>query len=85
MVQNAKQVALNIHDPKAASRWRDSNNALINAVVNVRNAVSPDVLPDLSNLRMGTSCPTVRLTLMWELIAGIMAVKCVKLTEVMCV
>lgn len=54
MVQNAKQVALNIHDPKAASRWRDSNNALINAVVNVRNAVSPDVLPDLNRLRMGT-------------------------------
>ena len=53
MVQNAKQVALNIHDPKAASRWRDSNNALINAVINVRNAVSPDALPELDRLRIG--------------------------------
>ena len=25
MVQNAKNVALNINDPEAASRWRESN------------------------------------------------------------
>lgn len=28
MVQNAKSVALDINDPKAASKWRDSNRAV---------------------------------------------------------
>lgn len=52
MVQDAKQVALNIHDPQAASRWRDSNNRLINAVVAIRNAVTPDYLSDMERLRL---------------------------------
>ena len=52
MVQNAKQVALNINDPKAASRWRDSNNRLIDAVVKVRDAVTPDYLSEMDKLRI---------------------------------
>ncbi|KAI1289160.1 Vinculin [Halotydeus destructor] len=51
MVLSAKQVATNIGDSNAVGRWRDSNNALINGVVGVRNAVSHEV-PDLSNLRL---------------------------------
>lgn len=52
MVQDAKQVALNITDPKSISRWKDSNNALINAVVGVRNAVSPDLQSELDRMRI---------------------------------
>jgi vinculin len=51
MVQDAKSVALNITDPKAISRWRDSNRALISAVGEVKKAVSPD-MPDLSHLHI---------------------------------
>lgn len=51
MVSNAKAVALNITDPNAISKWRDSNRALINAVANVRKAVSPE-LPDISQLML---------------------------------
>ncbi|CAG2181224.1 unnamed protein product [Oppiella nova] len=49
MVQDAKNVAINISDPKAISRWRDSNRALINSVAEVKKAVSVD-LPDMSSL-----------------------------------
>ena len=52
MVQDAKQVALNITDPKSISRWKDSNNALINAVVEVKNAVSPDLQSELDRMRI---------------------------------
>lgn len=52
MVQDAKQVALNITDPKSISRWKDSNNSLINAVVGVRNAVSPDIQSELDRMRI---------------------------------
>jgi len=60
MVQDAKQVALNIHDPQAASRWRDSNNRLINAVVAIRNAVTPDYLSDMERLRLADMYAPVR-------------------------
>lgn len=63
VVQNAKQVALNITDPRAISGWRDANNALINAVVGVRNAVSPDVAAQLDKLRLSTGeCKPVSLS-----------------------
>jgi vinculin len=52
MIQNAKQVALNISDPKACSRWRDSNSRLIDAVVKVRDAVTPDYLSEMEKLRI---------------------------------
>ncbi|KAH9388756.1 hypothetical protein TYRP_008101 [Tyrophagus putrescentiae] len=51
MVQDAKTVALNIHDPSAASRWRESNRHLINSVSDVKNVLTPDV-PDISNLSL---------------------------------
>ncbi|XP_017486928.1 PREDICTED: vinculin-like [Rhagoletis zephyria] len=54
MVQDAKTVALNIHDPSAASRWRESNRHLINSVSDVKNVLTPDV-PDISNLSLNDS------------------------------
>ncbi|XP_074603743.1 vinculin [Brevipalpus obovatus] len=53
MVQNAKGVALNINDPMSCSTWRDSNKALLDAVINVRKAISPyDPPTDLSQLKL---------------------------------
>ncbi|XP_065226162.1 vinculin-like isoform X3 [Planococcus citri] len=50
MVQDAKAVALNIGDPAAASRWRESNKRLLNAVGNIRKALT---LPgDLNGLHI---------------------------------
>ncbi|CAH1987173.1 unnamed protein product [Acanthoscelides obtectus] len=57
MVQDAKAVALNPSDPGAASRWRESNKSLLNAVRQVRDAVQvsppPPPLPDLNALHLG--------------------------------
>ncbi|KAI5734999.1 hypothetical protein M8J77_013013 [Diaphorina citri] len=50
MVQNAKQVALNTRDASAVSRWREANKALLNAVGQVRRAVT--VVPDMESLRL---------------------------------
>ncbi|XP_042866263.1 vinculin-like isoform X2 [Penaeus japonicus] len=44
MVQNAKDVAMNPDDQRAISRWRQSNQALLSAVGEVRRAVM--VYPD---------------------------------------
>ncbi|XP_066153980.1 vinculin isoform X4 [Euwallacea fornicatus] len=56
MVQDAKAVAVNPADHNAVSRWRESNKALLNAVGQVRNAVSvsPELppLPDINNLHI---------------------------------
>ncbi|GAB6023144.1 hypothetical protein CHUAL_007224 [Chamberlinius hualienensis] len=61
MVHNAKMVALNIQDPNAVNRWRDSNQALINAVGQVRQSVTvyPDVPPppDMDALRIEDHAP----------------------------
>lgn len=51
MVADAKDVALNIHDPNAANKWRASNNKLIDAVGGVKNALAPQV-PDLNRLNL---------------------------------
>ncbi|CAG9854434.1 unnamed protein product [Phyllotreta striolata] len=57
MVQDAKLVAINPADSHAASKWRDSNKALLNAVGNVRQAVqvNPELppLPDINSLNLG--------------------------------
>lgn len=50
MVQDAKAVAMNTHNSAAVSRWRESNRALLNAVGQVRRAVT--VTPDLNNLHI---------------------------------
>ncbi|PSN46699.1 Vinculin [Blattella germanica] len=56
MVQDAKAVAINMADPVAACRWRESNRALLAAVGEVRHAVTvtPDLPPppDMSSLHM---------------------------------
>ncbi|XP_050314935.1 vinculin isoform X2 [Anthonomus grandis grandis] len=56
MVQDAKSVAVNPADHGAVSRWRESNKALLNAVGQVRNAVTvnPELppLPDMNNLHI---------------------------------
>ncbi|XP_056639641.1 vinculin isoform X3 [Diorhabda sublineata] len=56
MVQDAKLVAVNPADSNAASKWRDSNKALLNAVGQVRQAVqvNPDLppLPDINSLNL---------------------------------
>ncbi|KAH6941191.1 hypothetical protein HPB50_014889 [Hyalomma asiaticum] len=63
MIQNAKQVATRISDPVAQSRWRESNKALINAVGQVRQAVTvtpeEELLPHLMGLQANAK-PTVR-------------------------
>ncbi|XP_072141383.1 vinculin isoform X1 [Dermacentor andersoni] len=55
MIQNAKQVATRISDPVAQSRWRETNKALINAVGQVRQAVTvtpeEELLPHLMGLQ----------------------------------
>nr|CAI5848899.1 unnamed protein product [Callosobruchus analis] len=59
MVQDAKAVALNPSDHNAASRWRESNKSLLNAVRQVRDAVQvsppPPPLPDLNALHLETT------------------------------
>ncbi|KAL1130903.1 hypothetical protein AAG570_012144 [Ranatra chinensis] len=50
MVQDAKAVAMNPHDHAAASRWRESNKALLISVGDVKRALT--VMPDISNLRI---------------------------------
>ncbi|XP_058791899.1 vinculin isoform X2 [Phymastichus coffea] len=60
MVQDAKAVAMNMNDPHAISRWRDSNRALLNGVGQVRTAIGepegsspvPPPPPSLSALRL---------------------------------
>ncbi|XP_036145880.1 vinculin isoform X6 [Monomorium pharaonis] len=49
MVQDAKLVAMNIHDNTAVSRWRENNRALLANVGQVRKAiiVQPDLVPPL--------------------------------------
>lgn len=61
MVQDAKSVALNINDPVAHARWRESNRNLIGAVGQVRQAVTvyPAVPspPDMNALRIDDHVP----------------------------
>ncbi|XP_057657265.1 vinculin isoform X7 [Diorhabda carinulata] len=61
MVQDAKLVAVNPADSNAASKWRDSNKALLNAVGQVRQAVqvNPDLppLPDINSLNLDQAPP----------------------------
>ncbi|RWS23183.1 vinculin-like isoform X8, partial [Leptotrombidium deliense] len=70
IAREAKAVALNINDPKAQSRWRDANNAvniifviyevhcqLINAVVGVRKAITPETAPDIGSLSLNAAAP----------------------------
>ncbi|XP_050719808.1 vinculin-like isoform X13 [Eriocheir sinensis] len=64
MVQNAKDVAMNPDDQRAISRWRQSNQALLSAVGEVRRAVMvyPDepVIPpppDMSSLSLNDQAP----------------------------
>jgi len=57
MVTDAKQVALNTRDQPAGNRWRDSNNRLLEAVGDIRRAIKPDRLPDLSALHMNDVPP----------------------------
>ncbi|KYN22447.1 Vinculin [Trachymyrmex cornetzi] len=49
MVQDAKLVAMNIHDNTAVSRWRENNRALLANVGQVRKAIviQPDLVPPL--------------------------------------
>ncbi|KAL0120712.1 hypothetical protein PUN28_008407 [Cardiocondyla obscurior] len=49
MVQEAKLVAMNIHDNNAISRWRENNRALLANVGQVRKAIviQPDLVPPL--------------------------------------
>ncbi|KAK7590064.1 hypothetical protein V9T40_001677 [Parthenolecanium corni] len=55
MVQDAKAVALNTRDSGAASRWRESNKRLLNAVGNVRKTLT---LPgDLNGLQINEVAP----------------------------
>lgn len=64
MVQNAKDVAMNPDDQRAISRWRQSNQALLSAVGEVRRAVmvypeEPIIPPppDMSNLTLNDQAP----------------------------
>lgn len=65
MVQNAKDVAMNPDDQRAISRWRQSNQALLSAVGEVRRAVmvypeeEPIVPPppDMSSLSLNDQAP----------------------------
>ncbi|XP_019871849.2 vinculin isoform X8 [Aethina tumida] len=61
MVKDAKAVAVNPADQPAVSKWRESNKALLNAVGQVRKAVTvnPDLppLPDLNNLHLDQAPP----------------------------
>ncbi|XP_042866265.1 vinculin-like isoform X4 [Penaeus japonicus] len=65
MVQNAKDVAMNPDDQRAISRWRQSNQALLSAVGEVRRAVMvyPDEEPiippppDMSALSLSDQAP----------------------------
>jgi vinculin len=61
MVQDAKAVAINTQDTVAMSRWRESNRALLNAVSEVRHAVTvtPDLPPppDMTDLRINEYAP----------------------------
>ncbi|XP_018308912.1 vinculin isoform X6 [Mycetomoellerius zeteki] len=49
MVQDAKLVAMNIHDNTAVSHWRENNRALLANVGQVRKAIviQPDLVPPL--------------------------------------
>ncbi|XP_064476948.1 vinculin-like isoform X2 [Ornithodoros turicata] len=55
MIQHAKTVATKITDPVAHTRWREANKALINAVGQVRQAVTvtpeEELLPHLQGLQ----------------------------------
>lgn len=59
MVQDAKQVAVNPADMHAASKWRDSNKGLLNAVGQVRSALQPELppLPDINTLNLDMAPP----------------------------
>lgn len=43
MVADAKDLALNINDPSAANKWRNSNNKLIDGVVGIKNILAPQI------------------------------------------
>ncbi|KAL0277140.1 UNVERIFIED_CONTAM: hypothetical protein PYX00_004521 [Menopon gallinae] len=61
MVQDAKAVAIDPLDHNAVARWRESNKALLDAVGNVKWAVTvtPDLPPppDMNNLRLNEQPP----------------------------
>ncbi|CAN8004474.1 unnamed protein product [Ixodes hexagonus] len=61
MIQHAKAVATKITDPVAQTRWRESNKALINAVGQVRQAVTvtpeEELLPHLMGLQANEDAP----------------------------
>ncbi|KAI7693994.1 Vinculin [Sarcoptes scabiei] len=50
MIQDAKNVAINMSDPTAISKWRESNKHLINCVAEVKNALTPDIPDQMSQL-----------------------------------
>ncbi|KAK6184514.1 hypothetical protein SNE40_006977 [Patella caerulea] len=67
MLQNAKNLAMNPRDANAAANWRKSNQALLDAVGQVRQCVTehtkdavenyPPPPPDLSQLHIAESAP----------------------------
>ncbi|XP_050409059.1 vinculin isoform X9 [Patella vulgata] len=67
MLQNAKNLAMNPRDANAAANWRKSNQALLDAVGQVRQCVTehtkdavenyPPPPPDLSQLHIADSAP----------------------------
>uniref|UniRef100_A0A2R5LHL7 Vinculin n=1 Tax=Ornithodoros turicata TaxID=34597 RepID=A0A2R5LHL7_9ACAR len=61
MIQHAKTVATKITDPVAHTRWREANKALINAVGQVRQAVTvtpeEELLPHLQGLQTNEEAP----------------------------
>ncbi|XP_036145884.1 vinculin isoform X10 [Monomorium pharaonis] len=63
MVQDAKLVAMNIHDNTAVSRWRENNRALLANVGQVRKAiiVQPDLVPplEMSQLHVNDENPDI--------------------------
>ncbi|XP_071633627.1 vinculin isoform X8 [Temnothorax longispinosus] len=65
MVQDAKLVAMNIHDNTAVSRWRENNRALLANVGQVRKAivVQPDLVPlEMSQLHINDDQFPIRYT-----------------------
>ncbi len=45
MVHQAKMMVTNMGDGSAAQQWRGANRGLIKAVVDVRNAIGPEIHP----------------------------------------
>lgn len=61
MIQQAKAVATRISDPVAQTRWREANKSLINAVGQVRQAVTvtpeEEIAPHLIGLQLNDEAP----------------------------